>query len=459
MEITLFNLRVKALGFILVLIMFASLLAAPVTVYASGRPTFEGERGALQFNVKDWRFTLSGPLSSYLLNYTFEPKPLSSLQDLSLTLGSTIAGTQTPTQPATTFTSNVRVTRDIYFYENEPSIAVNPLNSDNLVVATHQYTPMTVFVAAYFSEDGGDSWEGPILLPLAKKDDFLASDPGAASSPDGVFYTSYLSLGLRFITVGERIVQVLASDIVVARSVDGGKSWVTTIASTPERMKFEIPWHYSIWVVLLDKPYIAAGPPNTVVVPYTEFVYGYNFLEGREFLNITIKAVVSRDGGLTWSEPLKISPTVDYYADGRVLQGPYPAVGPDGTVYVAYYDSGPDGWLTGSAFIAFSRLFPDSLNFTEPSIVAEIPYEVGFFSPYTDFRWWSLMFPVPATSKDAVYIVYAGALKLGGMPKVFITKSTDRGLTWSQPKLVSPEGGAQFFPWIAVGPDGAVHVI
>ncbi len=456
------NLEVKTLGLIFILIMLASLLATSTTTYSSSSFTFEG-RETPQFNIKNWRFTLSGPLSNYFLNYTFKPKPLLSPQDLSLALMSALTGGQVSSRSAErniTFTPNVRVTRDVFFYENEPSIASNPLNPDNLVVAAHQYTLTGVFVAVYFSEDGGDSWEGPILLPWARPGDFLASDPGAAATPDGVFYASYLSLGYRTINVGGFPRIVLASDIVVARSEDGGKSWAWTIASTPEGVEFNPP--YSISMVLLDKPYIAAGPPKTVVVSYTEFISGYLWdpeTGWREFLNITIKAVVSRDGGLTWSKPLKVSPTVDYYADNRVLQGPYPTVAPDGTVYVAYYDSGPDGWLNGSAILAISKLPPESLEFKEPTIIAKIPYEVDYYSPYSGFRWWSLMFPIPSAAGEAIYVVYAGALEPAGMPKVFIVKSMDGGVTWSRPKLVSPEGGAQFFPWITVGRDGAVHVI
>jgi hypothetical protein len=442
----------------ILLTLVAILLIQPITVNG-----FEGGQFQ-QVNVRDWKNALSGPLWNYIKNITSQSKMLSKNDLVSLSSQTIPSAT-----PISTFTLNTRVSKDLDgFYENEPSIAANPNNPNNLVIGTHQYTSTTVYTAAYRSLDGGNTWTGPVLLPLSKPTDFFASDPALTADRSGTFYYSYMSIGLRNIKTIYGTTTIFSNDIVVARSIDNGANWQTSIAVTAENKSF--PPYIYVFDILFDKPYIASGPissyENVIVVSYTEFIDGFNSLTNQGFTNVTIKIVASFDNGRTWSTPISVSPTYSITSSTivRIVQGSIPAVGPDGTIYVAYYDSGEDGWLTGHAYIMVARSLDNGRTFNPPVVAAVIPYELSYFSGPIGFRWWSSMFPSMSVGPDGnIYIVYAADPDgPGGDPAdIFLVKSIDKGLTWSAPLRVNDDNtkNAQFFPWVSVDPRGVVHII
>lgn len=440
------------------LILISILLIQPITVNGFS------ERPSQQVDVRDWKNALSGALWSYVKNITSQSKMLSKNDLISLspqTISSVV--------PSSIFTLNTRVSKDLDgFYENEPSIAANPNNPKNLVVGSHQYTTTAVYTAAYRSSDGGNTWIGPVLLPLSKPTDFFASDPSLTADRSGIFYYSYMSIGLRNIKTIYGSTTIFSNDIVVARSMDNGASWQTSIAVTAENRSF--PSYIYVFDILFDKPYISSGPISSyrdvIVVSYTEFIDGFNSLTRQSFTNVTIKMVASFDNGITWTAPISVSPTYSITSSTivRIVQGSIPAVGPDGTIYVAYYDSGEDGWLTGHAYIMVTRSLDGGKTFSPPVVAAVIPYELSFFSGPIGFRWWSSMFPSMSVGPDGtIYIVYAADPDgPGGDPAdIFLVKSIDKGLTWSAPLRVNDDNtkNAQFFPWVSVDPRGVVHII
>lgn len=437
------------------------LIALPLAESFKGVPRKE-------INTKDWKNALSGALWSYYKKLESKPQRLTSLE-----IPKTISIKQSPKGKLTSFSTNVRVSEDLdYFYENEPSIAANPNDPKNLVVGTHQYSSITLYPAAYVSFDAGDTWKGPILLPLATPGDF-GSDPSLTTDRNGTFYYSYMSIGTREIPdIRGYPIVLFSNDIVVARSLNKGLEWETTIAVTPSYLNFTALQAQGILIreLFFDKPYIGSGPninnldKDVIIVTFTEFLGGYNYITRQYFENITIKAVISVDGGLTWSDPIPVSPTYNYPTDFRVVQGSIPAVGPDGVIYVAYYDSGEDGWLTGKAYIMVSRSTDGGKSFEEPVIAATIPYEMSYYSGFIGFRWWSSMFPSMAIGPNGtIYIAYAADPDGLGrdLGDIFLVKSTDGGLTWSAPVRVNDDEtfNAQFFPWLDVDPNGVIHVI
>lgn len=396
-----------------------------------------------------------------------------------------ILSTETYYSPAvgeTIFSTNYRVTEDTGIpFETEPSIAANPLNPDNLVVAAHQESTeyIRVYVGLYHSEDGGETWEGPILaVPYNETYDWLLSDPALTSDSKGNFYLAYLSVGYR--PVGNYYYYtVFTSTIMLGVSSDGGKTWEFHPAVTPDYIDVNSLMMRGFYpdVILLDKEYIASGPyvfnksMDILVVSYTEFVEGYDYITYDYITNITIRVSVSLDGGKTWSEPVAVSPTVTISSrqpgPPRVIQGSYPAVGPNGTIYIAYYDSGEDGWLEGSARIMVVKSTDGGKTWSKPKVAAVIPKELDYYYTalgFSFFRWWSSMFPVITVGPDGVvYIVYAADPDGDGCDPadVFLVYSKDGGETWSQPINLSNDAGscaAQFFPWIDVDPYGVAHI-
>ncbi len=370
------------------------------------------------------------------------------------------------------FGRNVIVTRDASLpYENEPSIAVNPLDSANAVLAAHHtgVGDRFVMIGVYRTIDGGRSWEGPFFLPVSLDSDFGESDPAVAASPSGAFYVAYLSVGPRTVN-GARLWQ--SSDIMLAVSRDGGETWEAFKVMGPEYLDFQELANQGIYVfgVLLDKEYIAVGAdPETgedlVVITYSEFLDGYDTNKGERVQTVRIMAVVSRDGGETWQGPFQVSEKLNLLSDPiRVVQGSNPAIAPDGTIYVAFYYSGEDGWLEGGAEILVYRSRDYGQTWEGPFVAAELPGEFPYRHPQARFRFWSSMFPSMDVAPDGtIYIVYAADPDgPGGDPgDVFLVYSTDGGETWSEPIRVNDDepGNLQFFPWLDVDSDGLVHII
>jgi hypothetical protein len=362
------------------------------------------------------------------------------------------------------FTNNFRVTGNssLFPLEDEPSIAVtNQTGHVLMVVGANSLS--TGQVVAYVSRDQGTDWIGPSFLPLSRSTDIFASDPALGVNRTGTFFYAFLSIGSSFNGSG-------LDDLVVATSQDGG-NWTNHVAVQRGAFNSNATFNSN---GLFDKPYLAVGPINStssadaVYITYTDFVDFCSYTCGE---NSTIMQVHSTDGGVTWSKPIPVSPTVtitssfSFFPTGRLVQGSMPAVSPAGKVYVAYYDSGKDGWLNGTASVMITNSTDGGKTFSPPRQAALIPQELTYYSGgFFGFRWWSSMFPSMDVAPDGtVYIAYgARQSKLSLDPAdVYLVASTDGGVTWTQPKRIndaSSQNGA-FFAWLKVSGDGVVHII
>jgi BNR repeat-like domain len=374
--------------------------------------------------------------------------------------------------PPSTFTSNFRVTSDTSLFplEDEPSIAVTN-QSGHVLMVVGANSLSTGLMPAYISKDQGTTWMSPTFLPLSRANDSFASDPGLAVNRTGTFFYSFLSIGNTYFTNGTRTGQ---DDLVVATSQDGG-NWTNHVAVKRQLL----PINSAINFELYDKPYITVGPSPTnplmdaVYVTYTDFVGNYCSE------NSTIMEVHSNNAGVTWSAPHSVSPTVTitsctgpFSSTGRLVQGSVPAVDArNGGLYIAYYDSGKDGFLNGTARVMITKSTDGGASFSPSTRAALISQQVTYYSSgcisyfcNAGFRWWSTMFPSIDVAQDGtVYIAYGGRQSKNSLDPadVFLVASTDGALTWSQPVRIndnSSQNGA-FFAWLKVSSDGVVHII
>ncbi|MEB3773920.1 MAG: glycoside hydrolase [Desulfurococcales archaeon] len=419
---------------------------------------------------------ISGLPAQIMENELYKPElvdPMSAAKALEA-LNNAYSGLQSPTKPPETiFGPNKPVTVDQSApFENEPSITANPKDPRNLVVAAHHYMGFgfmaSVMVGAYVSFDGGETWEGPVFMELANETtDYVESDPALAAGPSGTFYLAYMSVGNRFVNVSGVVIPLyFSSSIMVARS-SNGTSWSSTEVAGPtaEELGQYMMQGISVFTYFLDKEYIAAGPSvdgsnDTVVVAFMKNVEGYNFMTGRYFSNLSIVAVVSNDGGRTWSNQTTISNVYNYAETGEVVQGAMPAVAPNGTIFIAYYYSGDDGFLQGKAEIRLVRSDDGGRTWSKPRTIA-VFREIPYFSPGF-FRWSASMFPVMDIGPDGtIYIVYVADPPGKDPADVYLIYSKDWGNTWKGPIRVNddPTEEGQFFPWISVSPDGVAHII
>ncbi|MCP8307502.1 MAG: exo-alpha-sialidase [archaeon] len=237
----------------------------------------------------------------------------------------------------------------------------------------------------------------------------------------------------------------LTLDIRVWKSTDGGLTFSPSVVVANGSRS-----------VLNDKPWIAVDPsdPDNVYVSWTRFTFRADKVYARIVLSR------STDGGQTWSEPISISPEFDISI--RVVQGSMPAIGPDGTVYVAYYDSLDDGWLSGYFSPMIAKSTDGGSTFSSPVAIATM-LEIDYDLPPTVFRAWSSMLPIIAVDpidSDYVYAVFTTYDPIFA-EDIYFSRSDDGGETWDLPIWVNDDTtpNSQFFPSVTVTPDRKIHII
>ena len=156
----------------------------------------------------------------------------------------------------------------------------------------------------------------------------------------------------------------------------------------------------------------------------------------------------SSDGGESWADSVRISDKKGNATGGVYSShGSYPATGPGGEVYVAWF--GPDGLMFDRSLDLGLTWLPQDINVTQGHVnwIYSIP---GIYLGVT--------FPSIACDRSGgpchgnIYICWADKRNGGNNTDVFIARSTDGGLTWSSPIRVNddPPGRHQFFPFITV---------
>ncbi len=203
-----------------------------------------------------------------------------------------------------------------------------------------------------------------------------------------------------------------------------------------------------------DKEWIAVDPTRIVACPSGSPNPNGNavYASWTRFIGSSDAIVFSRslDCGKTWTPAIQVSPTNQ---NGGV-QGSAVAVGPNGKVYVVwevffiggqrrhYLSTSSDG---GATFIPATPV-QSSFTFTE----------LKFNSTYRKNSFPALA--VSPTNGD-VYVVYADQPSNTVGAQIEFMKSTNGGLTFSNPVVINDVStGQQFFPAVAVDGEGVIHV-
>lgn len=260
------------------------------------------------------------------------------------------------------------------------------------------------------STNGGRSWSKAVSLAPVDSSHPLGSDRATVTADPRISGRAY-ALWVRF---GEP-----RSDVMFTRTVNAGRTW-----STPREI-------YSAAGSIVS-PGADHGPWGTQVSVLPDGTLLSTFLVFAD--PVRIMAMRSTDKGRTWSRPVKIgtaSQQHPYDPDDKALEvrdepAPTPAVGPDGTAYVAYYSvAGPrsspimlsrskDGGRTWSSPKAIIRGRTQHFN---PSLVALHDGTLGL--TFYDFR--------RDKPKD-------GRLTTD----YWFAQSRDRGASWNQVHLGGP---------------------
>ncbi len=301
----------------------------------------------------------------------------------------------------------------------EPSICINPNDINNIVAGA-------ILDKVYVSNDGGKTW----LKDKLESSFGVYGDPVIRSDYDGNFYYAHLSNPKGKLASNNSWLD----RIVIQKSQDNGKSWSDGSHTKPRSPKDQ------------DKHWLAIDPQNnTIYITWTEFdLYSSKKEEDKSRILFS----KSDDGGENWIEPIVLSQFEGNCLDGdQTPEGAVPSVGLNGEVFVAwsfdekiYFDKSTDG---GKSWLE------------EDIPVVDQP------------GGWAIDIPgimrcngMPITAVDRskgphrgnLYINWADQRNGADDTDIWLVKSTDSGMNWSEPVRVNNDeaGKQQFFTWMAV---------
>jgi len=342
--------------------------------------------------------------------------------------------------------------------QNETSVAVDPNNPNRIVAGANDYVTGTwdCFLApafpcsaiadgysgSYFSNDGGKTWccasSDPAhlgtLIPgvehLTGGQYDAGGDPSVTFDSRGRVY--YAGLGFNRASP-PNAVAVNRGTFDAAGNLTWGPP--TFVAQTTA------PSHID------DKEWIAADKSPTspfrdrVYVTFTRFLF--NPVTGA-YVQSPIMIAVSKDNGATFTDPAIVG------APAVFSQGSRPLVAPDGTLYVIFSGSPPNGrfnstWIAkstdGGATFAPPVKIADRLGATPPNDAAfrMNSFPSGVVAPDgTLYVAWTAKMNNSATAYSIAGFCLAPATNADCHQSAVFSRSTDKGATWSTPRPINP---------------------
>lgn len=298
--------------------------------------------------------------------------------------------------------------------------------------------------------------EGYLPANLASSpSNFLAGDPIVACSSASNFYYSSL-----FEPTTSTNVPLTA--ISVSLSTTGGASFAAPIVTVSK----------SGYTHFLDKDWMAVNPanPNQIAVTYTDFDTS-GLICGTNKERIAIELVYSANGGSTWSSPVVIDQQCYVSPNYTWDQGSQVAFSASGAVNVAFEQFSQA--LPAGRAILFKRAtslgtaFSSAVKVADVSGVGDGSLLQGGFRAFIDLQGLAVD-RSGLTTNGNIYLVWHDtdfsdsghnfSNVFYGYSDVWISKSSNNGLTWSTPVHVNNNteplsgglGTDSFMPGIAV---------
>ncbi|MEY2439487.1 MAG: hypothetical protein QOI34_872, partial [Verrucomicrobiota bacterium] len=225
--------------------------------------------------------------------------------------------------------------------QSETFITINPSNPKQLAAGSNEIFRLPM--RGYYSAKGGASWGGVDLpLPATQGTNSInfGSDPSLAFDTRGNVFYGYIVV---FFGNGSG---VNGSEMAVAHSTDGGKTYPTVTFFSYEGGSN----HFN------DKPMITTD--TNTASPNRDNVYiAWDAATGGS-ISGGLRVATSRDHGASFT----VTRADDPKGQGRAI-GASPAVGPDGTLFLAWNDYGANT-------IAFNSSTDGGTSWAKQSVIA-----------------------------------------------------------------------------------------
>lgn len=298
---------------------------------------------------------------------------------------------------------------------NETSIASTDVYPLEVVASWNDWRASppgseTVRMGVGVSLDGGHTWTDFVVRPPAPYQSNVEGDPMTCyDNRTGTLWVGAISFASN-------------GGMYVARKIQGSTSF------EPSVMARATGYADKGWMGAGSAP----GDPDS-----TRVYIAYN--EG---------LLRSTDMGNTWSAPVSLGTGLGFL----------PRVGPNGEVYVAYWD----GWNG----VMLKRSLNGGVSFTTHTIATRLDtwgaQETSRFPGW--FRVPALTYLAVDPNSGTLYCVYFDTtnMVMGSYNvDLYFCKSTNQGTSWTAPVKINLDGfppGDQFFPWIEVDRSGVIHM-
>ncbi|MCI4331884.1 MAG: hypothetical protein L3K19_08605 [Thermoplasmata archaeon] len=400
--------------------------------------------------------------------------------------------TNTPIPFPTTNVSNIYGVPQ----NNSDDPSLNLTTQGTLAVAYNAWTNSTACanVSAYAqveigfssSTNGGSTWSTPKYL--SNTDCSLANQyanawqPSLTSLSNGTLVLAFVELNttpfsapLPYAYFGQYGYWDIAfARLVVTESYNNGTTWNTPTvlnASSNPLMNAQN------WIP--ERPWISAFG-HTVYVGWMNYSQApYQYSSSTTQGSSQVHLLVSQNGGASWGARIDLPDT----PAGGALQGmnPYVMTGPTGKLYVAYttnitYHSSYNcaTYCVYGVFTANLMVATSANNGTSFALHDATQGTLATFSGWGSYA--GFLYPAPQLSVNPVngqlYLAYTGgdafttcnpACFAQLFPNVYVTNSSNGGLTWSKPHSVSsqledPTGFNAYNVAIATSATGVLHL-
>ena len=304
---------------------------------------------------------------------------------------------------------------------NEPSLCIDPVNPSRMAVGWRQFdTTNSSFRQAgwAYSTNAGLTWTFPGVLQPGQ----FRSDPVLAADANGWFYYMGITNANSFYCE-------------LRRSTNGG-----------------VTWQPLSWALGGDKEWMTidttSGPGRGNIYQLWSPFYNYTNAPNKMFTR-------SVDGGKSWSEPVGL---MDNPFFGTL------DVGPNGEVYVIGVDN-----FNQATFRVLGSTNATNRNVT-PAF--DLSAQVDLGGPMVSFasinpdglagQAWIAADRSSGPTRGNVYALCSVTNNPGNLANVMFSRSTNGGLSWSEPRRINDDSPAQnawhWFGTLSVAPNGRIDV-
>lgn len=316
-------------------------------------------------------------------------------------------------------------------FQIEPSIVRHPANEQLLFASAYTIFANQLREGVYISTNAGLNWFGAdTVLNLANQNNH-AGDPGPIIDKDGRFILTHQG---GFVT-----------GMYSVYSTNSGANFTATTGA----------------IATGDQDKGSPQTDNVSASPY----YGRTYLAWTKFVTpFPIVFAYTSNGAVSWSGVIQVNSTYN----GNRSYGPSIAIGPAGTVYVAWSSS-----ISTSPYTEDVMGFAKSTNGGINWQVTENAFDCNGIRT-TQLSPWNIRansFPGIDADKTGgvrngwIYIVTTNKnlAPAGSDPDIIMYRSTDNGSTWNSGVRVNQDpinnGRNQFFPAIRVDEGGGINIL